>query len=328
MATPDHCILEHQVFTALGPALFRRAPTDGIPVMVVPMGAREAMLPLRGLQREFGIAEDSTDGRMLGLIVASLDFVAGLQIGDRLPAEVLTGEASWEPSQQCRDMVRARLRLQLIAWLHPEAGAGAATAGTLQTAGQRSGPAPPGAAAFGRAAEVLGLADAEAVVRLVEQLAEELAYIETLRGSLLQRVQGLGARLIRLGSDLRGDRNRIEMLTPVQRLMTAAIRQLAGRFDEVDAQTGEIVAALRDAGQQQVLIRTNRDWLYRCQRAWDPVLREWDRAGAMLADGVWQLVAAIYQFLAPRHMPVSEWAEYNVASRQAAAPPAAKVMTW
>jgi hypothetical protein len=310
---PDHCLLEHQVFTALGTALFRRAPTDGVPVMVVPMGGREAMLPLRGLQREFAIAETSNDGRMLDLIVASLDFVTGLQIGDRLPAEVLTGEASWEPSQQCRDLVRARLQLQLVAWINPDAD---------------PDPARQMQETFGRAATALGLASAEDVVRLVEKLAEELAYIEALRGSLLQRVHGLVARLARVGAGLRGNRNRMEMLTLVQRLMGAAIQQLAGKFDEVDAQTGEIAAALRNTEQQQTFIRTNRDWLYRGQRAWDPVLKQWDQAGTMLADRTWQLIETTYHFLAPRYMPVTEWQAHNTASRERAAARTAKVMKW
>ena len=77
--------------------MFRRAEADDTPVMVMSLGERTAAVPLRALQRELGIADDSPDGRMLGLIAQSLDFVAGLQIGDPLPAEVLDGRASWTP---------------------------------------------------------------------------------------------------------------------------------------------------------------------------------------------------------------------------------------
>ena len=68
--------------------------------MVVLLGDREAALPLRALQREFDIPDESEDGRMLALIAASLDFVTSLRLGDALPAEVLSGDASWEPSSQ------------------------------------------------------------------------------------------------------------------------------------------------------------------------------------------------------------------------------------
>src|SRR5579872_7196336 len=118
-APPDSCLLHHRLFTAFGPATFRRAEDDGTPVMVVKLGELEAALPLRALQREFRIEDDSQDGRMLGLIASALDYVTLLQTGDRLPAEVLTGEASWQPAPHHRTLAVARLRLQLLAWLDP-----------------------------------------------------------------------------------------------------------------------------------------------------------------------------------------------------------------
>ena len=77
VASADHCTLTHPVFTSFGEPLFRRSETDGAPVMVVKLGERDAAIPLRSLQREFGIPDDSDDGRMLGLIAQSLDFVTG-----------------------------------------------------------------------------------------------------------------------------------------------------------------------------------------------------------------------------------------------------------
>jgi hypothetical protein len=101
-APPECCLLEHPMFNVVGALCFRRATTDGVPSMIVQMGDREAAVPLRSLQREFGISDDSADGQMLSLIEQGLDFVHELRIGDRLPAEILTGHASWEP----RDMHR------------------------------------------------------------------------------------------------------------------------------------------------------------------------------------------------------------------------------
>jgi hypothetical protein len=39
-----------------------------------------------------------------------------LQIGDALPAEVLTGQASWEPDAVHLQIAQARLQWQLVAW--------------------------------------------------------------------------------------------------------------------------------------------------------------------------------------------------------------------
>jgi hypothetical protein len=119
----DRCVLRHRLFAIMGAPMFRRSETDGTPVMVVLLGERTAAIPLRSLQREFQIEDASDDGRMLGLIAESLDYVAGLRIGDPLPQEVLSGNASWAPDQIHRQIADARLRLQLVRWL----GAGADT---------------------------------------------------------------------------------------------------------------------------------------------------------------------------------------------------------
>src|SRR3954471_8532274 len=105
------------------PIHFRRAESDGAPVMVVKLGDREAAIPLRSLQREFAIADDSDDGRMLGLIAQSLDFIPLLRIGDALPTEVLSGVASWEPDQVHLEIAKGRLQWQLVAWLNSGTGA-------------------------------------------------------------------------------------------------------------------------------------------------------------------------------------------------------------
>ncbi len=67
------------------------------------------------------------------------------------------------------------------------------------------------------------------------------------------------------------------------------------------------MSALQDADGQQTFIRSNRDWLYVSQRAWQPLLSEWDAAGTSLNDDVLLLLNRTYRFLAPRFMPVTEW---------------------
>jgi hypothetical protein len=59
----------HRAFAMFGDPLFRRAESDGAPVMVVHLGETEAAVPLGAMKREFGIEEASDDGRMLELIV-------------------------------------------------------------------------------------------------------------------------------------------------------------------------------------------------------------------------------------------------------------------
>ena len=162
--------------------------------------------------------------------------------------------------------------------------------------------------AFAKAAEALGLPDREAVIHQVEALAEELAYIEALRDRLLRRVKGMVDKLNRMAMTYRGDGSDLETLTQVRRLTGIALKQINARFDELDAQTGEVMAALRNAESQRAFIRDSRDWLYRSQRAWQTLLVEWDASGIGFDEGILQLLNRSYQFLAPRFMPTTEWA--------------------
>jgi hypothetical protein len=303
---PDRCMLEHQVFRQMTDVYFRRAEADGTPVMVMALGERIAAVPLRSLQREFSIPDDSADGMMLRLIAESLDYVNALHVGDLLPTEVLTGEASWEPDPSARDVVARRLRWQLLNWLDGEAAQASALRGLR---GLDSDPAMrlKVQQSFDKAATALGLDSAAEVVNMVENLAGELSYIETLREQLMRPVNALHARTDKLAQGGRGDGQRAQTITQVHRLTAMATRQLAARFDAVDSQSGEVMAALRNMESHQVFIRSNRDLLYRSHRAWAPLLKLWAENDPDAPETLWPLIMKTYQFLAPRFMSVQEW---------------------
>jgi hypothetical protein len=324
---PRRCELLNPAFTLLGPATFRRAEADHTPVMVVTLGEREAALPLRGLQRELRIEDASPDGRMLGLIAESLDYVNELRLGDDLPAEVLDGGASWAPSAHHRGVAEARLRGQLLAWLDPQNGAslGELTAERLQRDPHLRTRT---LAAFEQAAVALGLRDPQEVVSLVVIVAEELGYIESLREQLLVPVARLARLFERLGEGWRGDDERSTTLVQVRRLSRNALGQIAHSFAEVDTQTGEIMTTLGNVEGQRSFIRSHRDWLYRTRRAWMPTLESWDGAEPHLTDATWQRLGATYHFLAPRYMRAQEWMLSGIPRRLRRQAPTGRVMQW
>ncbi len=308
-AEPTDCHLAHRLFGSFGPPLFRRSEVDGAPIMVVQLGERAAALPLRSLAREFGIAEELEDGQMLARIAELLDFVLVLRPGDPLPSEVLTGEASWEPDPLHLEIAQTRLRVSLVDWLNTDRGSDrqALDAGSLLAVANDSKLRHQVQKALARAAEALGLGTAAEVVGLLEALGRELAYIEALRDRLLRRVRTTAGKIDRLSRGWRSDASHIETLTQVKRLTAIALRQIVARFEVLDAQTGEVMAALRNVESQRTFIRSNRDWLYRSQRAWEPILTQWDTAAGTFDEGTLALLAMTYQFLAPRFMPVTEW---------------------
>ena len=111
---------------------------------------------------------------------------------------------------------------------------------------------------------------------MVEEIAGELAFIESLRERLLARITAMTAKIERLTRGPRPEGVTVETLTQVRRLATKALREIRRRFEDLDAQTGEVMSVLRHADSQRAFIRSNRDWLYRSLRAWEPILREWD----------------------------------------------------
>lgn len=327
MTSEAVCSFEHPVFSRLRDIAFRCGGGDGVACLVVPLGDREAVIPLDGFQREFGIAPDSRDGLMLQRVREALQFVSVLRRGDALPKEILTGEASWEPNPLHQRIAAARLQLQLVIWIgkaredqvrfaDPAALLGAAENPSLKSQVQE---------AIGQAAVVLDLPSGEAVLNLLEELAGELGYIEALRERLLQRISALNRRLLRFAPSSRVDANRAEMLVQVQRLAAIGEERIRARFDEIDAQTGEIMPTLRNFGRQRNFIRQHRDWLYRTQLAWEAILSGWDALPQGSNEATWTMLARTYHFLAPRFMPVTEWLTHG---RNVAPKPTVAAMAW
>jgi histidinol dehydrogenase len=118
------------------------------------------------------------------------------------------------------------------------------------------------------------------------------------------------------------------MITQVRRLGDTALRQIAKRFDELDAQSQEVLTALRNIDSQRNLIRSSRDGLYRLSRAWEPILQGWEASNELSGPALWQLIDRTYHFLAPRYMPVQEWQAFVAGQRRARPKPIGTVMTW
>ena len=90
----------------------------------------------------------------------------------------------------------------------------------------------------------------------------------------------------------------METLNPVSRLCKIAMDGFRANFVDVDAQTGEIMAVLRNIGAQIKYIRTNRDNLYKRFWAWKELVDSWE-------------------FLAQRFLPENEWELFTKAQENA-----------
>jgi len=90
--------------------------------------------------------------------------------------------------------------------------------------------------------------------------------------------------------------------------MERALDEFRSLFEQADAQTGEIISALRNIEAEKTFIQDIRDELHTKLMAWDDLLDDWDRLRVEVSDTAEELLTRTYRFLAPRYMPVDEWA--------------------
>lgn len=293
--------------------LFRRAADNGEPALVVRMGEREGVVTLQTLRRRLGIADNSADGQMLDRIGEALDFVHELRPGDPFPAEILTGDASWRPDAGHRHIATRQLREKLIQWLRATGtpGSGNITVADFDRTDRDPALRERIHAAFDQVATQLGLPDALRAIGALEDLTTDLAYIEALRERLLVKLRQTARKLDAIGQDRRGSGTNTDMLAMVRRLCQTALQRIGMRLSTVDALSNDIIAALGGGSGQQILIRSCRDWLYRTQRVFAPILAEWDAAPAEIDEQFWSRLARTHRLLAPRFMALQEWQRFR-----------------
>ena len=173
---------EHWFFHKMEDIVFHQAELGGEAMMTVKYAKNDVAMTFQGVMREFNIPSDGADGAMLDLVAKSLRYVKGLRIGDPIPKEVLTREASWTLSERHLMIAYQRVSLQLVNWMTGGQSVITDPDELLQLA-EDPQIKKSVSNAFAEAAEKLGLGRdrKEEVILYVQELANELAYIEALR---------------------------------------------------------------------------------------------------------------------------------------------------
>lgn len=314
---PRRLTLRHPLFRTFSEPYFRMSEADRQPVFAFQLDDREATLPIPRLMREFGIAPQDEDGQLLALVGPSLQFVTGLRIGDPIPSEVLTGEASWIGEMLHRDLAVTRINMFILAWM---AGYTADRLDKMTMASVLHGRDVVSEVTAGVAKVALHLGRPPgAVMQRMGALANEIAHIEALREWLLRGAQRMGGVVTRLSRTYTGDSTNKDMLAQIRRLCAKGIAEMQAEFTSVDLVLADPPRALGDGDAALAAIRATRDALYCRWRAWEPFNREWGTIEARANARTMHLAHETYQFLAPRYMTAMEW---RGSTRRAAAPPA------
>ena len=304
---PDTVSFSNPFFTFCEDITFEHRDGDEHPVMVVPMSEQSISMHFPGVIRELSLKENDSDYIMLDVIAKSLDFVCMLSVGDPVPSEITNGKASWNILERHRQTARHRLMLKLISWI---TGTDEQVNDPRELAALMEKPENKNIVdeAFISIAEALGYNkdQKEEVVSLVELLAEELSYIEALRETYFE-IKSIQPILKELISAARFDDFMRDNANSVNRLIAQATQEYAQEFLQLDAQTGEIIAVLKNVKSQVQFIRQMRDDLARRLLAWNGLERKWRYLNKKNRGAVDGVLMETYRFLALRFLPAVNW---------------------
>jgi hypothetical protein len=316
-----HFIFEHKVFAIPG-ARFLMAPDTHRPVYSVPLGALKGMMDLQLVRSSFSIKAGSPDDEVLTVVGKSLKYVKDIRPGDTIPNELLDGSASWSVSDQHRMIAKNRLMLQLASWV-----TGRETVVTdmehLQQVVEDPAMKKNISDGIAKMAGQLGLPEEkkEEVLDRIDKLARELCYIEALR-SRLNELKLIPLKLREIEHYFRRNKTLGQEVQQIIRLIRPPLQAYSGHFDQVDAQTGEIVAALKNLDNQINYVRESRDELHQKFMVWDKMHEKWREVVIEVGEEPLELIHETYRFAAHNFLQPKSW-QLNITTGIPGAKPGA-----
>ena len=308
-----HFVFEHKVFS-LGGCYFTADSKDGKPKFLMPLGEDMAAIAVASLRQEFGIADDSSDGQLLDIVVKSLKYVQEIRPNDSVPQEILDGSASWSVEERHRTAAHARIKIQLATLLSGREDQ-VIDSDQIEQLVDDPDIKRRGKKAFGLVAEKLGIPpeNKQEVINKIQQIGHELSFIEGLRERFTS-ITDIPPKLERLGKFYGNQTTTWEELDRVKILLRDAMEDIETVFDMVDAQTCEILTVLRSFDIHVQHIRDARDDLHRRFMDWDDIIDPWQsEEGVEKSNEVEQLIKQTYRLLAQKFPQTQSWALVNQA---------------
>jgi ElaB/YqjD/DUF883 family membrane-anchored ribosome-binding protein len=303
LSSSTHFAFQHKIFSVQG-AHFRLTADGREPALYVTLGEVKGAIPVRSICQEFDIDEESSDAELLRTVTGSLKFVKEIFPGDSIPTELLTGEASWTIEESHRNVARGRITMQLISWLSgsEEIITNSGELEAISTDPETKGKVQ---SAFKEIAERLGITKDD-VVEKVDDVIRDLSYIEALRDHYSQ-IKKISQNIDRLLSVYRRDRGMMEDLSRIHALIEPVIQKFDRAFDEVDAQTCEVLTILKNFDPTISFIRRTRDDLHQRFMIWDEMIKGWKNLTPEENPDVERQLKVTYRFLAQNFMQGQAW---------------------
>ena len=294
-----HFDFQARVFQAPG-AHFELTGHPKKPMFAVDMGAGRGFISLKHLRLTFFIEPGSHDDRLIDRAEAGLHFVPDIRPGDEIPNEILDGTASWTVARKHKQIARGRLQVQLLSWMSGKPIV-YASQDDLKKIMADDANKKSLKGAFTKAAVALGIdpSESEKVLDRIETMAREICYIEALRDRAgeLRKIQANVAALVKVySSDPRASAD----LGRIKLLMVKAVAETDDIFNNIDAETADVLSALMAIDDIIRSVRRARDDAHFIMMEWDPVLAKWQNLAMVRSQEVDKALSMTYQFLAKR----------------------------
>lgn len=301
-----HFVFQHRVFQ-LPDARFDMSGRERAPVLRVKLGELDAVIPIDDVATEFDIKPDSQDGRLLVQVAQGLRFVKDIRPGDSIPSELLDGTASWRVEDHHREIAKNRLMVQVATWLGGEESV------VLDLSELRRLSVDPIIQdrirdGIAQIATTLGLGAGrrDEVLDMIDQFARELCYIEALRDRY-NLAGGISDKLARVEKLYRDEKHFHEEVRRARILIRPATQSFIGLFDQVDAQTSEIMSVLKSYDSMVKFVREMRDELHQRLVMWDEIIPTWEIGLDRRRDSIRDAVRATYRFVAFHFPQTHDW---------------------
>jgi hypothetical protein len=308
-ATPardTHFDFEHKVFAISG-AFFSTDPAEKKPVLNITLGDLKASLGFTTLRESFGLPEDGHDVKLLDVVAKGLKFVKIIMPGEQIPGELLDGRASWAVEDKHRMVARGRITVQLVSWVTGHEMI-VVDVSELEQIVEDPGTKERLKTAFQEIGKKLGIMEnaEDTITNMVGSLAQELSYIEALRDRFLH-IRTIADNLIKATQIYRTDRGLVSEIARMQGLLKKPLSGYDSIFEQADAQTGEIVGALKSFDTTVHFIRKIRDDLRARLLDWEDLLRLWEATPVEKSQKLEQTLKATYRFLATNFIETKVW---------------------
>jgi hypothetical protein len=297
---------QHKVF-ALPGARFAIDRRSRATMFYIHLGNLNVSLTPTVLRREFNIETLSHDSQLIELASHALRHVKEVRPGDSIPKELVDGTASWTVDESHRLLAKAKLLVQVAAWL-TKSSDGASLADILALTESDIAAKEDFQKAFAAIAESLGLGAnrKQEILDHIDAIARELCYIEALRDYAVQ-LRTIQEKCAQLAHLAKGDPTISEEVGRVLILLKPAMAEFANRFTTIDGQTADLLEMLRNPWAHIRAIRNIRDEIHSSLLPWADLFERWRDQEVGMNHIMDQNIHALYQWLAANYAPSRVW---------------------